>query len=148
MSHHRHNDADFDTRLNFERGLLVLELTSSASESSEPRGIMDYVRLARKIDSDAQFEKAPANRRIKIAVLSSFTLGGFKEALLVRCVDEGISPKIYIGGYNQYNQEILDPASALYSFHPDLVILMLDTRTIAGEHYLQPYAMTDDQRRE
>jgi FkbH-like protein len=127
---------------------LALELTSGVSESSEPRGIMDYVRLARKIDSDAQFEKAPANRRIKIAVLSGFTLGGFREALLVRCVDEGISPKIYIGGYNQYNQEILDPASALYAFHPDLVILMLDTRTIAGEHYLQPYAMTDDQRRE
>ena len=109
---------------------------------------MDYVRLARKINSDEQFEKAPANRRIKIAVLSSFTLGGFREALLVKCAEEGISPKIYLGGYNQYNQEILDPASPLYAFHPDLVILMLDTRTIAGEHYLQPYAMTDDQRRE
>jgi FkbH-like protein len=109
---------------------------------------MDYVRLAKEIDFDAQFEKAPANRRIKVAVLSSFTLGGFREALLIKCMEEGISPKVYIGGYNQYNQEILDPASSFYAFHPDLVILMLDTRTIAGEHYLQPYAITDDERKE
>jgi FkbH-like protein len=109
---------------------------------------MDYVRLAKQIDSTAQYEKAPANRRIKIAILSSFTLGGVREALLVKCQEEGISAEVYVGGYNQYNQEILDAKSQLYAFHPDLVIMMLDTRTIAGEHYLQPYDMTDDERRE
>ena len=109
---------------------------------------MDYVSLAKQIDSTAQYEKAPANRRIKVAILSSFTLGGVRDALLVKCQEEGISAEIYVGGYNQYNQEILDDKSPLYAFHPDLVILMLDTRTIAGEHYLQPYDMTDGERRE
>lgn len=121
---------------------------SPSSADAVPHGIMDYVRLARDIDSEAQYVKAPPNRKIKIAVLSSFTLGGFREALLVKCADEGVAAQIYVGGYNQYNQEILDPGSQLYAFHPDLVLLMLDTRTIAGEHYLQPYALTDDQRRE
>lgn len=125
-----------------------MDSSAGKSESPAPRGIMEYVRLARKIESEAEFEKAPANRRIKIAILSSFTLGGLKEALLVKCKEEGVSPLIYVGGYNQYNQEILDGNSPLYAFHPNLVILMLDTRTITGERFLQPYDMTDDQRRD
>jgi len=109
---------------------------------------MDYIRLAKDIDATAEYEKAPTNRRIKVAVLSSFTLGGVKESLLVKCHEDGISAQIYVGGYNQYNQEILDGHSQFYSFHPDLVILMLDTRTVAGEHFLQPYDISDEDRKE
>ncbi len=104
---------------------------------TEIQGLMDYIRLAKKIDEKNLFEAAPHNRRIKIAILSSFTLGGVREALLIKCLKEGIFAQIYLGGYNQYNQEILDPKSALYDFGPDLVILMLDTRTVAGENYFQ-----------
>jgi FkbH-like protein len=109
---------------------------------------MDYIRLAKDIDATAEYEKAPTNRRIKVAVLSSFTLGGVRESLLVKCREDGIFAQIYVGGYNQYNQEILDEHSPFYSFHPDLVILMLDTRTVAGEHFLQPYDMSDEDRKE
>jgi FkbH-like protein len=125
-------------------------MDSRAAPTGNPatRGIMDYVRLAKKVDQKVEYEKAPGNRRVKIAILSSFTLGGIKEALLVKCLEDGIYPQIYVGGYNQYNQEILDATSPLYAFRPDVVLLMLDTRTIAGEHYLQPYGMTDDERRE
>ena len=123
-------------------------MESTAPEAKKVRGPMDYVRLADQIDSAADYDKAPAGRRIKVAILSSFTLGGVKETLLVKCKEEGVAAQVYVGGYNQYSQEILEPHSKLYAFNPDLVILMLDTRTVTGEHYLQPYELTDNDRRE
>lgn len=109
---------------------------------------MDYIRLSKKIDQTLDFEKAPEKLRIRIAILSSFNVGGIREALLVKCIQSGFYPEIYVGGYNQYNQEILDPSSGLYQSKPDLVILLVDTMTIAGESYFQPYSMTDDDRRQ
>jgi FkbH-like protein len=98
---------------------------------------MDYVALARKIDEKQVFDASAPNRRIRIALLSSFTVGGLRDALLFKCLKQGIAPLIYVGDYNQYNQEILDNASAFYQFKPDLAIIILDTRTIAGERYFQ-----------
>jgi FkbH-like protein len=101
------------------------------------QGLMDYVSLARKIDVEQLFQKSTPNRRIKIAVLSSFTLSGIRETILVKCLENGIAPSVYVGDYNQYNQEILDEHSKFYKFQPDLVILALDIRTIAGESFFQ-----------
>ena len=93
------------------------------------------------------YERAPASRRIRIAIQSSFTVGGMKDALLVKCLREDIYPEIYVGGYNQYNQEILNPNSGYYSFKPDLTVLILDTRTVFGEAFLQPYSESESERR-
>jgi FkbH-like protein len=113
-------------------------LTGLASRDDEvTQGLMDYMSLARKIDEKAEYEKAPANRKLRIALLSSFTISGIKETLLVKCDANGIHPLFYIGAYNQYNQEILDKSSDLYDFNPDLVFLLLDTRTVSGELYFQ-----------
>jgi FkbH-like protein len=114
-----------------------LENIQDIISKAEIQGLMGYIALARKIDEKQLFDGSPTNRRIRIAVLSSFTLGGVREALLIKCLRQGISPLIYVGDYNQYNQEILDPSSELYEFKPDLVIMILDTRTVAGEYYFQ-----------
>ena len=41
--------------------------------------------------------------KIKIALLSSFTINGLSEVLTVKCTKKNIDSKIYVGGYNQYN---------------------------------------------
>jgi FkbH-like protein len=110
-------------------------------------GVMDYVGAARKLDERQLYANAPQNRKIKIALLSSFTIGGLREALLVKCLKEGVYPLLYLGNYNQYNQEILDPSSGLYRFKPDLVILILDIRTIAGDTYFQQDFETNENER-
>lgn len=112
------------------------------------KGIMDYIRLAKKIDQSLDLEHAPQNARIRIAILSSFNVSGIRETLLVKCLKIGFYPEIYVGGYNQYNQEILDPNSSLYQFKPDLLILLVDTRTITGETYLQQYNVTEEERKQ
>jgi FkbH-like protein len=126
----------------------VLEDVKELVSAPKIRGIMDYMRLAGKIDDKLDFENSPEKSRIKIAILSSFNVSGMREALMVKCLQSGFYPAIYVGGYNQYNQEILDPTSSLYEFKPDLLILLIDTMTIAGETYLQPYSITDEERKQ
>lgn len=110
------------------------------------KGIMDYIMLAKKIDQNIDLKDAPQNSKIRIAILASFNVSGVRETLLVKCLRSGFYPEIYVGGYNQYHQEILDPNSGLYQFKPDLLILFVDTRTVTGEVYFQQYSVSDDER--
>lgn len=84
---------------------------------------------------------------INIAILSSFTARGIEDCLRGQCKELGLNPSIYLGGYNQYVQEILGPASALYASNPQLIILFLDTRALLGDYFFLPYQMSDDDRR-
>lgn len=67
-------------------------------------------------------------REVKIALLASFTIHGLKEVLAVKCAEWGVAAAIYVPGYNQYRQEILDPGSGLYQFDPDVVFLFADLK--------------------
>lgn len=84
---------------------------------------------------------------LNIAILPSFTARGIEDCLRAKCKEIGLNPSIYLGGYNQYVQEILDPASALYASNPHLIILFLDTRALLGDYFFLPYQMADDDRR-
>ena len=48
------------------------------------------------------------DKKLKIAILNSFTINGLEETLRVKCADEEIQCISYVGGYNQYIQEILE----------------------------------------
>ena len=64
----------------------------------------------------------------------------------VKCSKKQISCNSYVAGYNQYNQEILDKKSGLYSFSPDITFLILDTRSIFGNLFHFPYSVTKLER--
>ena len=114
--------------------------------SKKIKGVADYFNLYRKIEKEIENIKADSGKKIKIALLSSFTVKGIKEVLFVKCCQIGILPEIYVANYNQYSQEILNPSSEFYKFEPDLVILFIDTRAMLGEQYLLPYAISEKQR--
>ncbi len=86
-------------------------------------------------------------KNFTIALLSSFTARGITDALQIACQKIGINATMYLGGYNQHVQEIIDPKSSLYTVDPHLIILFLDTRAILGDYYFLPYSMADDDRR-
>jgi len=83
------------------------------------KNIIDYFNEYNSIKKNIAGEDTNQFKRIKIAVLSSSTIKGLKEVLFVKCYNLGIVPEILIGGYNQYNQEIMDDNSELYNFKPD-----------------------------
>lgn len=84
---------------------------------------MDYIHIFNKI----QIEENKNNefKNINIAILKSFTFDYIMEPLTVEAFREKYNSKIYISGYNQYAQEILNENSELYKIKADLVILAL-----------------------
>lgn len=114
--------------------------------SSKPQGIGDYLSLSKKIEDNINRKCIKTEKAIKIAILSSFTVNGIKEALMVKCSSLCILSKFYIGGYGQYVQEILNQESELYRFNPDLIIVLVDTMSICGDNFYFPYRLTEEQR--
>lgn len=103
--------------------------------------LSEYISLSKNI-GDVQFDK-----KLKVAILSSFTLNGLNEILRVKCSELGIRYQSYVGGYNQYNQELLDTKNEYYKFSPNVTFLIIDIRNFLGENFYFPYNMSDDQRR-
>ena len=87
------------------------------------------------------------NNRIRIAILSSFTINGLEESLRVKLHEKKIDCITYVGGYNQFNQEILDTSSKLYKFSPDITFLILDTRSMLGNLFHEPYSISSSERK-
>ena len=105
------------------------------------KSLSEYISLSKNID-DLKFDK-----KLKVAILSSFTLNGLSEILHVKSSDLGIRYQSYLGGYNQYNQELLDSQSEYYKFSPDVTFLILDIRNFLGENYHFPYNISDNERK-
>ncbi len=87
-----------------------------------------------------------SEKKIKIALLSSFTINGLSEVLKVKCNIKNIDCQMYVGGYNQYSQEIINKDSELYVFKPDITFLLIDIRNILGNLFFFPYSISSSDR--
>ncbi len=87
------------------------------------------------------------DKKIRVGILSSFTINGLKETMQVKSADKNIDCITYVGGYNQYNQEIINPESNLYKFSPDITFLIIDTRNILGDFFHFPYNVSISERK-
>ena len=87
------------------------------------------------------------NNKIRVAILSSFTINGLEESLRVKLHEKKIDCTTYVGGYNQFNQEILDVDSKLYKFSPDITFLILDAQSILGNLFYEPYSVSTSERK-
>ena len=97
--------------------------------------------LSKNLD-DMKFDK-----KLKVAILPSFTLNGLDETFHVKCSEIGIRYQSYVAGYNQYNQEILNPESDFYNFSPDITFLILDIRSLLGDYFYFPYSISSAERK-
>ena len=81
-------------------------------------------KLSAYITKSKKLNPSNFQKKIKIALLSNFTLDGLNETISVKCADIQIGCNAFTGGYNQYNEEILNDKSDLYSFSPDICFLI------------------------
>ncbi len=86
-------------------------------------------------------------KQVKIGFLSSFTINGLAETLQVKCAENNVGCEYYVGSYDQYSQEILSKNSELYKFCPDIVFLLLDTRSLFGDIFHDPTSLNIEQRK-
>ena len=85
--------------------------------------------------------------KTRVGILCSFTINGLEEAMRVKSAEKNIECITYVGGYNQYNQEILNQESNLYKFSPDITFLFIDIRNILGDLFHNPHSITVSERK-
>ena len=94
------------------------------------------------------FEKLDLNdlklHNARIAILSSFIMEPILPCLKAKCYQSKITPAIYVAGYNQYRQEVLNPESGLYLFKPDVVILAVRLQCLAPKLWDSFLELNDD----
>jgi FkbH-like protein len=99
---------------------------------------LDFVRT-NQLDHHLQRsipESSPPHagtKTIRLAVLSSCTATHLLPGLRIAMLRRNINAQVYVTGYGQYYQELLDPASHLHQFRPNVVLFALDTRHLVGK---------------
>src|SRR5580658_3396793 len=102
-------------------------LAEACKSSAAPRTLRNAARLLAQGRKQAE---APFRRRCRIALLSSTMLDLLAPILRAQCFGAGIDAEIYIGPFNQYEQEIRDPDSGLARFKPDAIAIATDWRSL------------------
>jgi len=102
-------------------------LAEACKSSAAPRTLRNAARLLAQARKKAP---APFRRRCRIALLSSTTIDFLAPILQAQCFGAGIDAEIYIGPFNQYEQEIRHPDSGLTRFQPDVVVIATDWRSL------------------
>lgn len=118
-------------------------------ELSKEDSLLNYINAYKDLESISPKDNSVEEKnKIRIAVLGSTTLNGFKEVLDVKCRLLGLYPLVYVAPYNQYNQEILNKNSGLYNMKPDLIILWIDSKTTIPENFYFSFRMDFKKRKE
>ena len=110
--------------------------------------VISEEKLSSYIMKSNKLNVSDFKRQTSIAVLSNFTLDGLIETIKVKCGKLKVGCNTFYGGYNQYNEEILNSESNLYSFSPDICFLILDIRNILGDLFYSPYNLSVEKRKE
>lgn len=97
---------------------------------------MDFVRAGR-LDKAVQRYRGrrgdPSSwSSLRLAMLGSSTLGHLHAGIRLGALRRGILLDIYETDYGMYRQEILDTASGLHAFRPDVLCLALDAQHVCG----------------
>lgn len=142
-------------------------MTIAQHELSDPRGPIDAALEANQIGearalARAYWLGAPSNSNARfllsrierlwgarlvdhrIAVLRSFTVEPIIPLLQAEAALWGCRLVPWIGDFNAYGQEVLDPSSGLYAHRPDSVILALQTRDVAPQLWSDFGALSDE----
>jgi FkbH-like protein len=72
-----------------------------------------------------QDSPVPNALTVRVAITGSGTLAPLGAQLRVACGQAGLHPAVHVGDFNQWAQDLLSPASSLYAFAPDVILLVL-----------------------
>ena len=105
------------------------------------------MNISHYIQKSGNLSKIDSMKTSKSAFLSNFTIQGLPETIKCLSYDNGIFIDNYLAPYDQYNQQIIDDSSELYSFDPDIIFLILDSKKLFGNFLESPYSLDSVSRR-
>lgn len=95
-------------------------------ENLRRKPITELLKAAKRLKKDPSLSKAGDNAKpLKLAVLSTYSIQHFSLILNLFLDNAGISAEIYEGEYDGINMAVLDDGSDLYSFKPDMVLVLM-----------------------
>ncbi len=113
--------ADVDARLD-----QLIALTEAVP------GFVEAIQLDKALAAVAPEVRARRGTPVRLALLSSATIEHLLPSLRVAGTQRGLVFDVFGGGYGQYRRELLDPASALHTFRPEVIVLSLTARPSIG----------------
>ena len=87
------------------------------------------------VRASKSLDPAGLNQNIRIAILSDAASQQFVPVLKTLFHENGVNAAIYEGAFDAVELEVFNPASSMYQFHPDLVILANCTQALRTRYY-------------
>lgn len=129
-----HVAADFSARLKealaTEDDHVRLEALRSLADAAP--GYVETIQLDRALARVTPAAIDARLTRLRLALLSSVTVAQLVPGLRVAALRRGFLLDVHVGGFGQYRHELLDPASPVQAFAPDVVALSLSARQLVG----------------
>ena len=98
------------------------QLELSTAQATEFSDLITLSALRKKALARDLKREAPSPRRI--AILGGYSLYPLHELLTHMLDAAGVQAELFIGDYDNYVAEIMEPDSALYQFRPEVVLLV------------------------
>jgi FkbH-like protein len=107
-----------------------LDALKSLSEAAP--GYVETIQLDKALSGIAADAVEKRLTRLRVAILSSDTINHLLPGLRVAALRRGFFFDVFAGAFAQYRQEVLEPASRLKSFAPEVIVLSLSARAQIG----------------
>ena len=111
---------------------LIKQLNDIICNARKTATWLAYRKAAGQIREFLKSGTAELQTSIKVAFLSSFTVDPLVDFTIVEAAACSIGLQTYIAPFGQISQEILNPASGLYHFTPDVTILAAEADSLAN----------------
>jgi FkbH-like protein len=93
---------------------------------------LDYRRLVR---DSKRVDLSRHGSQVRIALLSDAATQQFVPILRTLIAENGVAPDFYEGPFDAIELEVVNPASGLYEFKPDVVVLVNSTQALRSRYY-------------
>lgn len=126
---------DWDSRLLAAKSLAADVSAAALRELATSRmEVSQLTKLNRVLTRalSANENKLAGLEPVRVAILGSATTSHLPAGIQVAGLRHGLAIEIYEAPYGMYWQELMDPSSGLHSFRPEVVLLALDARHLAG----------------
>lgn len=109
-------------------------------KAMQDKSFGSYFQIYRRLKQLSDEKKEEPSNPIRVALLGTQTLDKLQMYFEVQARFDGYNPEFFLGDFNQYVQDMLNPQSNLYEFAPKIVFLALDVRSVWGDIYDDPAA--------
>lgn len=122
----------------------------TAAELTKLLSGVDIASLnARHVDQVYRaLQKAQEDEDLRLAYLGNYTLDPLPRYAAAKAIAGGMFIRDYTGAYSQYYQEVIEPASGLQQFEPEVIFLSLSMRELAPEIHASFLRLSEQQRRD